>query len=123
MRHSTSLFAIAVIAALAACDAPGTNCTLEAVTSVNVEVKDVGGAAIDDAEVVYTVDDGDEEDCDNRGEGRYACGVEVAGDFVVTAIKAGFADAERGVTVEDGGCHVAGENVELILVESGPTLP
>lgn len=123
MRHTTSLFALAVIATLAACDEPGTNCTLEAVTSVSVNVKDVDGAAIDDAEVVYTVDDGDEEDCDNLGEGRYACGAEVAGDFVVTAIKAGYADAERGVTVEDGECHVAGETVELILVETGPTLP
>ncbi|HEY1097974.1 MAG TPA: hypothetical protein VGF99_03560, partial [Myxococcota bacterium] len=64
--------------------------------------------------------------CDARGTaGAYVCGYELDGEFVITATKAGFADAEGTVTVADrgDGCHVAGETLTLTLSSEGPAFP
>lgn len=122
MRFVSSALSVVVVV-VAGCEQPGTNCTLEAAASVNVEVRDIDGAAVVDADVRYTVDGGDSEACDNFDDGRYACGYEIAGEFVVTATKAGYAAAQNGVTVKDDECHVVGESLDLLLLKSGPALP
>lgn len=94
-------------------------CTDLAAFSVNVTVSDEADAVVDDADVVFSVDGGAEQACDNLGGGGYACGTEIEGDFVVTARKDGFVDAVSGtVTVEKDadGCHVVGESVALTLI-------
>lgn len=103
----------------AGCPLGGVACTDLAAVSVTATVEDEAGDPVDDADVVFRVDGGDEQDCSLLSDGQYSCGFEVEGAIVVTARKAGFVDAESGAVdvVEDAdGCHVVGQSVTLTLV-------
>ncbi len=108
---------VVAAAALPACEAPAAACTELAAVSVTANVTDDAANAINDATVTFAVDGGAAEDCDFVADGSYSCGVEVAGDFVITATKPGFDSATASATVvEDAdGCHVVGESVNLVL--------
>lgn len=79
-------------------------------------MKDEQGDPITDAEVVFSVDGGEEEACDANH-----CGSEREGTFVITARKAGYEDAQKSIVVgpDADGCHVETETLALTL----PTRP
>jgi hypothetical protein len=92
-------------------------CTLEARSSVAVDVRDEQDNPITDAEVVFSVDGSAEEACDGLPT-SYVCGWEREGTFVITARKAGYDDARASVEVgeDEDGCHVAGQSLTLTLI-------
>ena len=94
-------------------------CTLEAVSSVNGTVVDADGNQRGDVEVTYRVDGGRERSANcftSAGCGKFSAGSEEAGTFEITATSLDGADtATVVVEVQDGGCHVESENVEIVL--------
>ena len=85
--------------------------------SVAVAVQDEQGDAITDAEVVFSVDGGEEQACDGNH-----CGWEREGTFVVTARKAGYDDAQKSIVVgpDADGCHVESQTLTLTLTSTEP---
>jgi hypothetical protein len=96
--------------ALVACDAEPTACDTMAAYSVNVTVD---AAAADIVAVTYTVDGVDKGACDAMPGGTYACGVEVAGHFVVTANVHGFVPTSAEADVAQGECHVEPASITI----------
>ena len=101
---------------LAACP-PEVACTEIAVTSVNVQVDDADGVAIEGATVSYTVDGGDSAACSENSGGSYSCGVEEPGEIEVTAVADGFGEASDSVTIvmDEDDCHVVPQDITLSL--------
>lgn len=90
-------------------------CTDLAAFSVSAVVVDERGLAVDDVTVTYTVNDSEEQPCEEVGNG-FACGIEEVGTIVVFARKEGFdARAQATVVEDDLGCHVVTEVVQLVL--------
>lgn len=89
-------------------------CTAIAVYSVTVDVQDADGNPIGDADVVYTVDGGAEQDCEAAEEGTWLCGVEVRGEIEVFAI-ADEGEADMAFDVEADRCHVIPQSGTLVL--------
>jgi hypothetical protein len=116
-RTLTLMGLLAVTALFSACGggAEGIVCTLEARTSVLVNVVDPLGAALPGVMVVYRVDGGaaQSQACDSAG--LCAVAFEVSGVFALTATKPGYAPASTTVTVTRDVCHVNTERVTLTL--------
>lgn len=89
--------------ALAACDSEPLACDTMAAYSVNVTVD---APAEDVVSVTYTVDGVEKGECDAMPDGVWACGIEVAGHFVITATVRGYQPTPKEVDVEQGECHV-----------------
>ncbi len=117
------LVAIALFT-LAACgddngtgDTTGTNCSLEARSSVTVKVVDAAGAAVTDATVTFSVDGAAAQNCELFPVGSdYVCGYEIEGDFTITVTK-GADTKTQNVTVGKtaDGCHVEGKTITITL--------
>lgn len=90
-------------------------CTDEVADSVQVNVVDDAGEAVTDAVVTFSTDGGIVQRCTTEGDGRYACGVELFGDFVINVTRTGFVAASANVTVDADACHVLTEIVDIAL--------
>lgn len=99
-----------LLLALVACDSAPTACDTMAAYSVNVTVD---AASADIVSVTYSVDGVDKGACDGMPGGTYACGVEVAGHFVVTANVRGFQPTSVAVDVAQGECHVEPQSLTI----------
>lgn len=99
---------------LAACSSDEAACTTLAAVSVTVTVVDSTGAGVTDAELTYTVNGGASKPCEQVIENTYDCGVEEAGDFVITATR-DMATKTANVTVTSDECHVIGQTLTLTL--------
>ena len=104
------------------CDEGTLVCTTEAAFSVNatVALDTTGGPLSSDAHVTYSVDDGEFKDCEDFGNGAYACGMEEAGRFEIRASQGGYTSDTKTVEVSEGECHVSSETVELVLAHEDP---
>jgi hypothetical protein len=116
MRPAPSFVLLLLLLAPVGTGCFGPSCENYAAYSVNVTVADDGGAGVDDAEVTYTVDGGNESDCESFGEGDYACGVEESGEITVYVVAAGFEEAQQTVEVDADRCHVIPEAMDFDLV-------
>jgi len=96
--------------ALAACDSEPLACDTMAAYSVNVTV-DAPNA--ENLTVTYAVDGVDKGACDSWQAGSYACGVEMAGHFVITLMADNYATTTAEVDVAQGECHVEPEALTL----------
>ena len=115
-----------VVAQAAGCDQ---TCEDYGNASVSVGVVDQNGDAIKATTLTYAIDGGDEMpvECTNEDCSRMVAGWEQTGSFLIRASLSGphatddgceyAAQDERTVVVvlEDDGCHVHGEAVELVL--------
>ena len=101
-------------------------CTTEVVPSVVIAIIDAPGFPLPGATVTYSVDDENELEAECidpmdalSGEcTRFVAGWEVTGDFIIVAEKESFQPAEASVIVEldEVGCHVVTQEIELTLV-------
>ncbi|MBX2796855.1 MAG: hypothetical protein KTR31_04275 [Myxococcales bacterium] len=114
MRQCLPTVFLASCALLAGCTEP-VDCTTEAVTSVRVDVVDVDGERVRQSEATYSVDGGEPMPCEELVEGAFECGVEVEGDFTITATARGYIDAVTEVTVESDECHVIPVELDLLI--------
>ncbi|MDI1435626.1 MULTISPECIES: hypothetical protein [Polyangium] len=89
-------------------------CTTIAAISVTVDVVDATGAAVTDADLTYTVNGGPSKACEQVVENSYDCGVEEAGNFVITATR-DMATKTANVTVTSDECHVIGQTLTITL--------
>lgn len=96
---------------LTACE-PAT-CTLEAVSSLTIMVER-DGSVVEDAEVVFSVDGGDFDACENLGD-SWVCGWEIAGDSIVRASAPGSDTVERSYAITSDICHVDGKSDTIEL--------
>lgn len=114
--------AVSLLLALAGCG--GTDetifCTLEARSSVVVQVVDTAGAPLAGATVSYRVDSGPEQaaECYAPPDGcsTFIAGREVAGEFSIRAGKAGYQSASASVSVQRDVCHVITREIVMTLV-------
>jgi hypothetical protein len=85
----------------------GHSCTTNIVSSVQVDVVDANGVAVPpDATVTFTVDDGPSQTCEGpRADGKYYCGEDQPGHFVITASRGGMSGTGE-VDVDSDACHV-----------------
>jgi hypothetical protein len=114
--RSAGVFVLAGILAGFACSDGGDDgvvCTDDFRLSVLVTVLD-GETVVDDATVAFSVDGDAQQPCDNLEEGRYACGGEQAGDFLITATR-GDQSGSIALTVTADECHVITEEVTLSI--------
>jgi hypothetical protein len=104
-----------LLALLTAC-APesGEACTDMAAASVSLTVTDPDGAAISDLVATFTVDGGDEQDCDINGT-SVVCGYEQAGDIAVHLEASTYLEVDQTYTVEAGECHVEGKTDTIVM--------
>ena len=103
-----------LLASLLAC-VEETACTTIAVASTTVTALDADGAPVAGATVTYTVDGEGPLPCDDLGDGRYVCGYEASGHFVVYAEKEGYVDASTALDVGADECHPIPEAVTITL--------
>ncbi|MDC3960567.1 hypothetical protein [Polyangium jinanense] len=99
---------------LAACSSDEVQCTTIAAVSVTVTVVDSTETAVTDAELTYTVNGGAAKPCEQVIENTYDCGVEEAGDFVITATR-DMATKTANVTVTSDECHVIGQALTITI--------
>ena len=110
------ILALFPLVSLAGCFDEPVACDLMLVYSVSVTVAAEDGAAIPDAVVTASLDGGEFAPCDSMGsDGAFACGMDVAGTFVVRAEAEGYDTVEQTVVVEGGECHVEAEVIALAL--------
>ncbi|MDP2317605.1 MAG: hypothetical protein Q8P41_32265 [Pseudomonadota bacterium] len=97
--------------------ADGVDCTAEEVPSVIATVAGSSGEALSDVAVSWGYRDAEmaPQPCDERGDGEWACGAEVAGDLEIYAEAGGHAGEMVGVHVEADECHVITEHVAFEL--------
>lgn len=108
---------------LSACGNQAEICDDLAVWSVNLTVVDAAGAALPDAQVTYAVDGEDLGACEQLEGAAWGCGVEVAGEFVITTTLAGYTTDTTEVTVAKGTCHVVGTTRQVILADGCDDTP
>ncbi len=96
----------------------GMACTALAAASVTITVLDGDGVALSGVTVAYSVDGDEPLDADQLSDNEFVAGWEVAGDFVITATKQGYLSTVEAITVEmeESGCHVSGQVLEMVLV-------
>lgn len=97
-----------------ACGGAGEDCTLEARSSVSITVVDEAGEIIDDATVTFAVDQEERGACERIGD-TWACGWEEEGYFLIEATAPGYGTTVTVVEVGGDECHVATEEIELVL--------
>ena len=90
-------------------------CDDVAYASVVLTVVDDQGNVIEAASATFSVDGGEVRPCDSEIAEGFWCGVEVDGDFTITAEAEGYESATTMVTVEADRCHVMTEEIELVL--------
>ncbi len=100
---------------LAACGNQAEICDDMAYWSVSLTVVDAADNAVPTATVTYTVDGEDRGACEQLEGAAFACGIEEAGDFVVTVAAEGFVTESASLTVPQGACHVGGQAVSVVL--------
>ena len=112
-----ALFLLAPFA-LTACPEVEVACDLMAVSSVVVDLTAEVDLSDQDIEVSFTTGDGQfiDEPCDAIGDGRYACGYEIAGELTITASGRGWESASSTVDVQEDICHVITEELTLQLL-------
>ena len=81
---------------------------------VSIEVQDDTGALIDDAIVQYNADGGAFEDCENLGNGSYACAGEQDGAITVRVEWNG-ATETMDFDIESDECHVIGQSATIVM--------
>jgi hypothetical protein len=94
----------------------GVGCTEEARASVSVKVVDASGAPISDASVTFSVDGAAAQACENFSNGNYACGFEIAGEFIIGVSRGNESKLDKltiGKTAD--GCHVDGKTITITL--------
>lgn len=118
MTTRTLAIGLGAVMFLAGCPPIEQACDTMAVASVNVTVVDEAGADVPDATVVFSVDGGADQPCDDFGD-TWACGFEIAGEITVKASAPGLMGDAKTVTIvmEDDGCHVAAQAVTLTLLD------
>jgi hypothetical protein len=93
-------------------------CDLSALAALSLEVVDAeSGEPIADATITYSVDGKTEEPvtADPGGGGRYALGYELPGNYVVHIEAPGHAAVDREYDIDDGECHVNGQQDTIEL--------
>jgi hypothetical protein len=103
-----------LFASLLAC-VDETACTAIAVASTTVTLLDADGAPVPDATLTYTVDGEGPLPCDALGDGKYVCGYEASGRFVIEAKKEGYDVARAELDVGADECHPIPEAVTITL--------
>lgn len=95
----------------------GVDCTAEVLPSVIATVAGSGGEELRGVAVFWGYRDADmaPQPCDERGDGSWACGEEVAGDLEIYADAGGHAGEMVGVHVDADECHVITEHVAFEL--------
>ncbi len=95
----------------------GPVCTAEVVASVQVNLADAGGAALEDPAVTFRVDGGAEAACSSSDGGGWLCGEDVTGNITVRGTATGHDPSEATVEValDAAGCHAVTEGVDLEL--------
>jgi hypothetical protein len=111
MRSAGVFMLAGILAGFACSDDDGIVCTDEFRPSVLVTVLD-GETVVDDATVDFSVDGDAQQPCANLGEGRYACGGEQPGAFLITAAR-GDQSGSVALAVTADECHVITEEVRL----------
>ncbi len=96
----------------------GFACAAYAVASVMATVVHGDGAPFFGAAVTYTVDGSQPLAAQPMTGNEYVAGWEMQGDFFLYANYAGYRTAEATATVgmDEAGCHVVTQQVELILL-------
>lgn len=91
-------------------------CTTEIRPSVNVQITDEAGAAMD-ASVEYDIGDGPVS-CDQIGDiaGYYSCGEDFAGEIEILVSAQGYQDRSETLSPESDECHVITEELDIELV-------
>lgn len=109
---AAALAAVSILS-LTACEEA---CTTEIRPSVNVQVLDEAGLAMD-ASVQYDIGDGPVS-CDQLGDaaGYYICGEDFAGEIEILVSAEGYQDHSETLTPESDECHVITEELEVELV-------
>lgn len=107
-------------------DDAGGACTTELVPSVEIAIINASGSPLPGATVTYSVEGQNELEAECidpmdalSGECTvFTAGWEITGDFIIVAEKQGFQRAEAAVTVEmdEAGCHVVTQEIDLVLV-------
>lgn len=117
-RIALSVTALVSLISLTACEGPGQNCDLMAVSSVGLTLVDINtGEGIVGADVQYQVDGGELKDCESWSEdNEYTCGVEEDGEFLILVDAEGYTSIEIETLVEADVCHVIPVSLEEGLV-------
>jgi hypothetical protein len=97
----------------------GDPCDTEDVVSVHVVVQDIDEVAIDGPIVKFlpVTEPGPMNLCEeNELDDGFDCGVNIAGEIRISAMKMGYVGAEKNVLVQDEACSVLTEELVLVLV-------
>ncbi len=122
-RFSPHLLVLSIVflVTTSGCSPEVIDCTTDARASVHVIAADSSGAAVSDTSVNFSLDDGlTFAPCDEVSDGRWVCGWEIAGSFVLRAEAPGYVSVNRTVIVEADECHVIGTS-ETLTLEQLPT--
>lgn len=117
MRPLITILSLAVLVNLGACFET-VECTELAAVSVIVTVVDDQGTPMPEAQVFFSVDGAAEVACEGHDDAVFMCGYEELGEITVTASAVGgYTEDSETVFVEldEDGCHVVGQSVELVL--------
>lgn len=102
--------------ALATACLPQGACDDSARSSVTVSVVDAGGALYAPDRVTYSVDDSEESDCEDLGDGsEFVCGWEEVGRFTIRVYEGDDSVSEStSVDLTEDGCHVDSVFMEIL---------
>lgn len=114
MSPKSIILPLGLLALTTGCPGSAEVCTNDARSAISLTVVDEFGAPIVDTTAIYTVDGGDEQDCDGA-DGDYTCGWEMEGEFEVTVDAPGFQAYTFTQEVFSDECHVLTEVVEHTL--------
>jgi hypothetical protein len=109
-----------------------TPCTLEAISSVSLSIRNAKtGEPLDTATIIWSVDGGPSKmlTCKtgefSAANGSFSDGCdsvalafEVAGNFAIEVAADGFNGEQRSVTISEGACHVEGESMSIDLTRA-----
>jgi len=122
MFHTSTLLPFGLLVIAAGCPAikgppaPFPDCTDDALlASISLTVVDNAGSPIPDPVATFSVDGGEEQDCEDFGDGSLQCGLEEAGEFAVSIRADGYSDDVFTQSVETDACHVLTEHIERTL--------
>lgn len=90
-------------------------CTADARSSISLTVTDESGGTVEGVTATYTVDGGEEEDCESWGGDSFACAFERAGTFELRVAALGYESHSETIEVASDECHVITEVVEVAL--------
>ena len=110
------IFLLSLTLALATACLPPAGCDDSARSSVTVSIVDASGALYAPERVTYAVDDSDETDCEDLGDGtEFVCGWEETGRFTIRVYEGENSVSEStSVTLTEDGCHVESVFLEVL---------